>query len=98
MNKKTIVAALIAVFGVLGIGTAWWRLSGNGYVMAQHEDHGQDRHDDHEEHGDEHGRHEGHEGHEEGVEGRVVYGQGIRVLGNERSWFVRCCAGVGYGG
>ena len=67
MNKKTIVAALIAVFGVLGIGTAWWRLSGNGYAMAQHEDHGQDRHDDHEEHGDEHGGHEGHEGHEEGV-------------------------------
>ncbi|MCH7994719.1 MAG: efflux RND transporter periplasmic adaptor subunit [Planctomycetes bacterium] len=76
MNRKTIVATLIAVFGILGIGNAWSRFARDGNVMAQHEEHGKNGHDSHDEHGshddhddhrDEHGGHEGREGHEEGV-------------------------------
>ena len=72
MNKKTIVATLIAVLAVLVIGNAWLRFSRDGYATAQHEDHGKhgrddSGHDDHDGHDDEHDGHEGHEGHEEGV-------------------------------
>ena len=76
MNRKTIVATLIAVFGILGIGNAWSRFARDGNAMAQHEEHGKNgpdshdehgSHDDHDDHRDEHGGHGGREGHEEGV-------------------------------
>ena len=75
MNKKTIVALLIAVFAVLGIKTAWSPFPVGGAALAQHQGHGQHEQDDadddpekehadHAGHDDEHG---GHQGHEEGV-------------------------------
>ncbi len=69
MNKKTIVAMLVAVFTVLGVGNVWSRFAHNGYAMAQHKDHdekvhGGSGHDDHDDDGDERG---GHEEHEEGT-------------------------------
>ncbi len=81
MNKKTKIAALIAVFATLGIGTAWIRWSTIATAHAQHQDHGDhqdesenghgdhDGHDDHDEgkHGGKSGGHGGHEEHEEGV-------------------------------
>jgi len=76
MNKKTIAATLIAVFGILELGNAWSRFPRDGYAVAQHEEHGKNGHDGHDEHGshddhddhhDEHGGHGGREGYEEGV-------------------------------
>ncbi len=66
MNKKTIVATVIAVLAVLGIGNVWSRFSQDRYAVAQHEDHdahgheaaGHDGHDDHDDHGDEDGDHD----------------------------------------
>jgi membrane fusion protein, heavy metal efflux system len=59
MNRTTILATLIAVSMVLGIGTAWTRFS--PVAPAQAQDQGHDKHD-HGSHGDSHDDHDDQKG------------------------------------